>query len=594
MAPQTRTRSRASATQKNDSTDSLEERALAAVEAPSRELRNPTPQEIELIRSFIPEQEKILNELNAQVPTRTLTVYSNSKHPPRTVRVQLAAARSLMRRCRARLEPCQTLPDELIAEILLHAAAESEDIVVYKNQKHIAIRLRLTQICRHWRHVALTTRRLWNVFAITVREWAPDAAGRVAAWLERSGKTPLSLTLEYSFLAEPHAQSLVALLRPHALRIAEFRTTFRYTYFSPHSPSMPRIALSAFKEILAHAPHLRILHINDKGMEPCEVFKGVVHSGAVVAQLFLSKLSLVDWADPYLKRTASLTTLKIWHHAELPALLSVLGHASSLETLDIGGDWRYRGGTVVGLVPAGAEVIVCRALTTLRLKRPEGRTMLSLINAVSLPALTTLELDGPIFEADDIEEDEDSDSDVHLPPSAPLKTDQPNLVPSVVAFLTRSQCTLLCLKLIDAAEHRLPRSFTEHVVIAILQHAACRTLENLCVRRCGSSFKVDHDAAALFMYLTYDAQRGVFPNQCLKRLELWNITLGGLELTRPHVLGDMLLSRVSVPYPGAAQKLEYLRATLAYHCRPFPTKEETRLQNMLELHPEVKLDFATH
>ncbi|KII88078.1 hypothetical protein PLICRDRAFT_659334 [Plicaturopsis crispa FD-325 SS-3] len=85
-------------------------------------------------------------------------------------------------------------PSELLSEIfLLNTALESiPSIGSFAGQRP----LRLGQVCRQWREVALSTSRLWSNIVISSRPGSVDRyQALISLWIERSGLQPLSLTV---------------------------------------------------------------------------------------------------------------------------------------------------------------------------------------------------------------------------------------------------------------------------------------------------------------------------------------------------------------------------------------------------------------
>ncbi|KAF9063820.1 hypothetical protein BDP27DRAFT_1189541, partial [Rhodocollybia butyracea] len=98
---------------------------------------------------------------------------------------------------RTLLSPVRQIPPETLAEIFVQCLPPDPP---YGLRDLTKAPLLLTTICKDWRHIALTTPRLWNSLHIhlPVRLTAEACAKRVQgviAWLERSGSLPLSISL---------------------------------------------------------------------------------------------------------------------------------------------------------------------------------------------------------------------------------------------------------------------------------------------------------------------------------------------------------------------------------------------------------------
>ncbi|KAJ7051559.1 hypothetical protein C8F01DRAFT_1066719, partial [Mycena amicta] len=100
--------------------------------------------------------------------------------------------------------PILTIPAEITAEILCHAAADS-------SIKRI---LALTSVCALWRSVALSTPRLWNASYHAARSRHRDPVNLLQLWLSRSGNLPLSISVDVF----DDRERMLALLTSHIAR----------------------------------------------------------------------------------------------------------------------------------------------------------------------------------------------------------------------------------------------------------------------------------------------------------------------------------------------------------------------------------------
>ncbi|KAJ7178163.1 hypothetical protein C8R46DRAFT_1346390 [Mycena filopes] len=101
-------------------------------------------------------------------------------------------------RLSAYIYPVLTLPPEIVSEIFVHFLPVYPRRAPRKGRYSPVV---LTQICRLWREIAVSTPRLWRTFKIFLRWSADDDADQVRA-LERSGSCPLSVHLA-SLATEP-------------------------------------------------------------------------------------------------------------------------------------------------------------------------------------------------------------------------------------------------------------------------------------------------------------------------------------------------------------------------------------------------------
>ncbi|KAJ7149554.1 hypothetical protein C8R46DRAFT_1125520 [Mycena filopes] len=104
----------------------------------------------------------------------------------------------------SRVDPILNLPPEIVSEIFLHFLPVYPDFPPPSGSTSPVL---LSQICRHWREIALSTPRLWRAIKIVIRVSGgkhPRALDRLTTWLARSADSPLSLHIHlarnFSFL----------------------------------------------------------------------------------------------------------------------------------------------------------------------------------------------------------------------------------------------------------------------------------------------------------------------------------------------------------------------------------------------------------
>lgn len=93
------------------------------------------------------------------------------------------------------LSPARHLPSEIISEIFIHC------LPIPSIQFHavgIQVPLRLGQLCRRWRDIALSTPALWTFIPLTLEGSTGNASQEfklqiVKTWLDRSGELPLMI-----------------------------------------------------------------------------------------------------------------------------------------------------------------------------------------------------------------------------------------------------------------------------------------------------------------------------------------------------------------------------------------------------------------
>jgi hypothetical protein len=87
------------------------------------------------------------------------------------------------------ISPLRRLPPELLSEVFIHRSAKFDSC---------PSPLVLSQVCRDWRKVALSTPALWSFLSLrdrrTYRDYDPIPLARI--WLSRSGQTMLSISIQ--------------------------------------------------------------------------------------------------------------------------------------------------------------------------------------------------------------------------------------------------------------------------------------------------------------------------------------------------------------------------------------------------------------
>ncbi|KAK7014288.1 F-box domain-containing protein [Favolaschia claudopus] len=161
-----------------------------------------------------------LAQTNVQIPELEMQLSALE----RLLAVLRIARRTAQERLDSYTYPLSTLPNELIGEIFLCF------LPPYPQPPPLVGRLSptcLTQVCRRWRDISLTTPALWRGIALTgVRRNWEVAASLAGLWMQRSGNCPLSIHItDYG----QDLPSLAASVVPHRSRLEhvtmELRTT---------------------------------------------------------------------------------------------------------------------------------------------------------------------------------------------------------------------------------------------------------------------------------------------------------------------------------------------------------------------------------
>ncbi|KAL0579298.1 hypothetical protein V5O48_002696 [Marasmius crinis-equi] len=96
-------------------------------------------------------------------------------------------------RYNALLSPIRLLPLEVVAEIFHHCLPNQPFI----RPSPFDAPILLTQVCRHWRDIALSTPSLWSSIAVTVhKDQCTPPLSLIETWVSRSKMQPLSFSID--------------------------------------------------------------------------------------------------------------------------------------------------------------------------------------------------------------------------------------------------------------------------------------------------------------------------------------------------------------------------------------------------------------
>ncbi|KAJ7062626.1 hypothetical protein C8F01DRAFT_1134757 [Mycena amicta] len=96
------------------------------------------------------------------------------------------------------LSPIRCLHDDILREIFLHTLPETRNTAFSADEGPLLV----SQICRWWRNIALTTPRLWASMHIVLPDIAriPRVVDVTKTWLERSAAVPVDFTVGLAHL----------------------------------------------------------------------------------------------------------------------------------------------------------------------------------------------------------------------------------------------------------------------------------------------------------------------------------------------------------------------------------------------------------
>ncbi|KIK66577.1 hypothetical protein GYMLUDRAFT_37736 [Collybiopsis luxurians FD-317 M1] len=200
------------------------------------------------------------------------------------------------------VSPIRRLPLEILSEIFVHCLPKKKFIRPSPHEPPLL----LTQICRRWRDVAISTSKLWSSILITVTERCHPDISLVQTFMDRSAMHPLSFRINESladadFTGSLHSEVFGLLWASH-VRWKDIQLDYR-DWRMPESslakivqtpPSLETLSLhreywdsEALDPLrrLSHAPHLR--KISWSG-----VLKGYPNPADIMPLESLQKLSL--------------------------------------------------------------------------------------------------------------------------------------------------------------------------------------------------------------------------------------------------------------------------------------------------------------
>lgn len=153
---------------------------LGSLQSPMTELLEsfaaPTPAERPIVHERIEQLAADMSHLDDEID-RVERVLESLRH-------KRAALQQLSNKHRNVLNITRHLPVEILGEIFIQWQA-------MLGGRSIAS----TQVCRHWRAVAIATSKLWSFIKVSFQVEALEDAEMTRTWLERSGGQPLKLEL---------------------------------------------------------------------------------------------------------------------------------------------------------------------------------------------------------------------------------------------------------------------------------------------------------------------------------------------------------------------------------------------------------------
>ncbi|KAJ7887382.1 hypothetical protein B0H13DRAFT_892533 [Mycena leptocephala] len=235
--------------------------------------------------------------------------------------------------------PVLTLPNEITSEIFVHF------LPVYPRFPPLTGILSptlLTQICRRWREIALGTPALWRAIVLLDEpdDIPPEHQADIShVWLSRSGRCPLSISLDENY--DGNAVHLLAVVVPHRERWEYLKLRVSSSLPPTIAGPMPLLHHLDFKvrefvgtnAVLLELPLLRTAILNDIAASL------VVLPWAQLTSLTLKRVLPQEWI-PILRQTSNLVdcSLRIFpvygQSYEIPDITLLHLKSLTLEAID--------------------------------------------------------------------------------------------------------------------------------------------------------------------------------------------------------------------------------------------------------------------
>ncbi|KAJ6485409.1 hypothetical protein C8R47DRAFT_538296 [Mycena vitilis] len=164
---------------------------------------------------------------------------------------RMAALNELMRPYFALASPFRRMPPEILQEIF-EACIPTRHFPIMDAS---CAPLLLGRVCRAWRAISLSTPVLWSaVHLVLKRNPTEEAAEKLRVWLQRSGDSPLSISIVSVYGSdEPDSGSIVDIIRTHSRRLrALVMSSGSAAHLILSNP--PDFAVLEVLHILGHSP----------------------------------------------------------------------------------------------------------------------------------------------------------------------------------------------------------------------------------------------------------------------------------------------------------------------------------------------------
>ncbi|KAJ6468981.1 hypothetical protein C8R47DRAFT_1223079 [Mycena vitilis] len=286
--------------------------------------------------------------------------------------------------------PVLTLPNEITSEIFLHI------LPPYPHFPPLAGALSpilLTQICRRWQEIALGIPKLWSAISSPAECTSHGESRMVRLWLERSGSSPLDLTLG-RYGQSPHVSVVEALILQ--------RARWKHLKVTHHADTHP-----TFDGPMPLLRHLQLSSSVGRSMGTVSISQAPLLRTVVLDDVAASHVTLLPWAQ-----LTSLTLSNVYPSECFPILVQTLNLVHCDLGLHPGPDLGHR------------RDIPLLCLDSLVMSDVGRRPVTNLLPTLIVPALRRLEIPEYFLE--------------------------PNPIDSLKTFISKSGCKLEELHLTGA------------------------------------------------------------------------------------------------------------------------------------------------
>jgi hypothetical protein len=275
----------------------------------------PSPSEESTIREWLLDMNSDLSQLNGEID-RVQAILDDLRRKRQVLsdtRPQHKGLLSLIRR----------MPPELLSEIFILSLPEDWEKGIYDFRRAVMLP---GSVCKHWRDIALSTPRLWNLISSKLRKTTvPSEVDFVRTWISRSGELPLCIRLHGGWLDDSeYMESSAANSITDA--VAEYAERWEHAEFAmTHSMNLFRSA----KNRLLHL-HTLVIDFSygptPSSMASIDIFEVAPQLTSITFRCNALHHFIIPWTQLTIIRMSAKLTLDECHEMLLRALNLVECH----------------------------------------------------------------------------------------------------------------------------------------------------------------------------------------------------------------------------------------------------------------------------